>query len=77
MKWLSELKVGEEAVVTAIHSDNRRLKDIGLVTGTRVRCVLKSPLGDPVAYNIRGAVVAIRKEDSKNISVEAVCHERE
>ena len=46
--------------------------DIGLVPGTRVKCVLKSPLGDPAAYKIRGAIMAIRKEDGLKIGVEVM-----
>ncbi len=47
----------------------RRLQDIGLIEGTKVECVLKSPSGNPVAYEIRGAVIALRNEDSKKILV--------
>ena len=72
MKWLNELKVGDEAVVTEVNSDNRRLKDLGLVTGTRIKCVLRSPLGEPAAYRIRGAIMAIRKEDALKIGVEVM-----
>ncbi len=69
---LSSLVVGETATVTnncACGSIRRRLLDIGLVTGTRVTCLFKSPCGDPMAYRIRGAVIAIRKRDGKNICV--------
>ena len=47
----------------------RRLQDIGLIEGTEVECVQKSPAGDPVAYRIRGALIALRSEDSSNILV--------
>ena len=47
----------------------RRLLDIGVISGTRVKCVLKSPLGDPTAYLIRGAVMALRKEDCLDVMV--------
>lgn len=70
MKWLNELKIGEEAVVKEMIAGNRRLKDIGLIDGTKIKCVLKSPLGDPVAYKFRGAVIAIRNEDAKHIAIE-------
>lgn len=72
MVLLNELKVGEEAVVKELIASNRRLWDIGLVPGTRVKCVLKSPLGDPVAYKIRGAIIAIRKEEALKIGVEVM-----
>ena len=44
-----------------------RLRDIGLIPGTSVVCVGKSPLGDPAAYRIRGAVFALRKTDCAHI----------
>ncbi|MDD7284352.1 MAG: FeoA family protein [Firmicutes bacterium] len=71
MLCLNQLKPGEEAVVTSISGENRRLRDLGLIEGTKVKCVLKSPLGDPAAYKIRGAVIAIRREDAADIKVEA------
>lgn len=70
---LSELNQGMHAFVTDIRSSDsmrRRLQDLGLIKGTEVSCVQKSPLGDPVAYLIRGAVIALRYEDSSCVQVE-------
>ncbi len=53
-------------------SMRRRLLDMGLIEGTRVSCLLKSPAGDPVAYLIRGAVIALRSEDSSQILVKGL-----
>ena len=75
MKVLNELNLDEEAIVANMRCESRRLRDLGLVEGTRVKCVLKSPLGDPAAYRIRGAIVAIRAEDASRIVVEATGHE--
>lgn len=64
---MAELQVGESAVVTEICTDSglrRRLQDMGLIKGTVVTCVGRSPLGDPSAYRIRRTVVALRKEDA-------------
>ncbi len=47
-----------------------RLMDIGLVEGTTVECVRKSPAGDPKAYLIRGAVIALRNEDAATVIME-------
>ncbi|MGI6213797.1 MAG: FeoA family protein [Christensenellales bacterium] len=69
---LNELKPGQRAKVKALLSTGsirRRLQDIGLIEGTEVECVQKSPGGDPVAYLIRGAVIALRSEDSSNILI--------
>ena len=69
---LTDLKIGETARVNKLSltgSMRRRVQDIGLIEGTEVECVLKSPGGDPIAYQIRGAIIALRNEDSLNILV--------
>lgn len=69
---LSDIKPGEEVRVIKLETEGamrRRLFDIGLIENTQVSCIGKSPGGDPSAYLIRGAVIAIRKEDAKNIKV--------
>ncbi len=60
---------GEEAVVnTTDESDlSGRLRDLGLTCGTPVKCLHRAPLGDPTAYEIRGAVIALRREDSRKV----------
>lgn len=73
MKNLTDLKVGDTAKVVSIQPASlirRRLQDIGLVEGTQIKCLHKSPAGDPVAFYIRGAVIALRNEDSVNILVQ-------
>lgn len=55
--------------LTAEGSMRRRLLDIGLVENTRVECIGRSPGGDPSAYLIRGAVIAIRAADCRSILV--------
>lgn len=69
-KNLTCLREGESArVCTLLHTGSmkRRLQDLGLVEGTRVICVQKSPFGDPVAYAVRGAVIALRGEDAQRV----------
>lgn len=69
---LAELKVGKKAKVLSVDANlniKRRLQDIGLINGTTVECLYKSPLGDPKAFLIRGAVIALRYEDSSNILI--------
>ena len=69
---LNDISPGKTAVVTSVDvlgSMRRRLQDIGLIPGTKVRCVGKSPMGDPTAFLIRGAVIALRSEDCQKISV--------
>ncbi len=71
---LKEMQPGQKARIKKILSSGsmrRRLLDIGLIKGTKIECVGKSPAGDPLAFYIRGAVIAIREEDCRNIIVEA------
>lgn len=69
---LANLKEGQRGRVASLHSKGsmrRRLQDIGLIEGTEVECVQKSPAGDPVAYLIRGALIALRMEDAADIVI--------
>ena len=48
----------------------RRLLDLGLVKNTSITPIFRSPLGDPTAYEVRCTIIAIRKEDARQIDVE-------
>jgi ferrous iron transport protein A len=48
----------------------RRLRDLGLIEGTLVSCAFRAPSGDPTAYLIRGALIAIRDSDAAGIKIE-------
>ena len=70
---LHTLEPGQSAYVTQIDAQpamRRRLLDLGLIPGTRVRCVAVSPAGDPAAYLIRGAVIALRRCDAEGVHME-------
>lgn len=71
---LSDLPVGGEAVVYAlapscIGPERRRLLDLGVVPGTRIRCEFPSPFGSPRSYDIRGALIALRTYQAERILV--------
>ncbi|HIR03069.1 MAG: FeoA family protein [Acutalibacteraceae bacterium] len=69
---LNSLPVGKRCKVAALLSNGkqrRRMLDLGLVQGTNVEALQKSPSGDPIAYYIRGAVIALRDEDASKILV--------
>lgn len=67
--------MGEVATVTGLSPacqgpQRRRLLDLGLVPGTRVTVEMRSPLRDPVAYRVRGAVIALRRHQADWVQVE-------
>jgi len=67
MKTLAELMPGEWGM--AEEHKCEKLKRLGLISGTKVYCLRKSPLGDPTAYDIRGAVFAVRKKDAERVPI--------
>ncbi|GAA0766775.1 FeoA family protein [Clostridium subterminale] len=72
---LTDLCMGKKCKVKTLTSSGsirRRMLDLGLISNTEIEVLNQSPSGDPVAYLIRGAVIAIRKEDASNILVEAL-----
>ena len=69
---LTELEIGKSAIINSLKSignERRRMLDLGIVNGTKIEALYRSPSGDPVAYNIRGAVIARRSEDAKKILI--------
>lgn len=71
---LDRLAVGVRATVTALsapESQRRRMLDLGFVPGSAVTAVQESPWGDPVAYAVCGAVIALRRADARQIAVHA------
>lgn len=69
---LDDLPLDEEGLVDTLNCKGairRRLLDLGIVQGTKILPVLKSPSGDPTAFFIRGSLIALRKEDANLILV--------
>lgn len=69
---LNQLPIGRKANVSTLTSDGatrRRMLDLGVIDGTEIEPLYKSPSGNPVAYLIRGAVIALRADVSEKIIV--------
>lgn len=70
---LNLLPLGRKGKVRELRSDGslrRRMLDLGLINDTEVEALQVSPSGDPVAYFIRGAVIALRSEEASKIMIE-------
>jgi DtxR family Mn-dependent transcriptional regulator len=75
MTPLSALAPGERGEVVALAAScrgmqRRRLLDLGVVPGTLVTSELRGPSGDPTAYRIRGALIALRRDQADTIFVQ-------
>jgi DtxR family Mn-dependent transcriptional regulator len=71
---LADLSLGETSTITRIlpdyqGSERRRLMDMGIVPGTTITAELQSASGDPIAYRVRGALIALRKEQAQLIAI--------
>ncbi len=72
---LSGLKLGEKSKIAGLSrecrgANRRRLLDLGFVPGTEVETCLSSPLGNPRAYLVKGASIALRKEQADLVLIE-------
>lgn len=72
---LSQLKPGESGRVIDISRacrglQRRRLMDLGVIHGTKIKAEMSSAAGDPIAYEIRGATIALRKRQADLIFIE-------
>lgn len=76
VRSLADVLPGASARVVGISpkcqgSQRRRLLDLGVVRGTSIEAAFRSAGGDPIAYRIRGALIALRREQAEWIRVEA------
>ena len=72
---LAAIAPGETVRAAEIHVEGalrRRLFDLGLIPQTLVSCRFAAPAGSPMAFTVRGAVLALRTRDAQEIFVERV-----
>ena len=69
---LNKLNIDSYAKVVDLNCngiERRRFSDLGIIKGTKLRPIFRSPLGDPTAYEIRKSIIVLRKEDAEKIIV--------
>lgn len=79
---LASLEPGETATVVGLSrasrgAERRRFMDLGIVKGTTITAEMNSPGGDPTAYQIRGALIALRREQANLIKIKKTNPEKE
>ena len=71
---LHEVEIGSIANVVAVHGTgtvSKRLMEMGLVPGVRVRVVKTAPFGDPIEIRLRGYSLALRNREAEAVEVTA------
>lgn len=72
---LSNIKIGEIAQIIGIETNEamkKRLLDLGLTKGTKIKPILESKNKEIVAYLVRKTKIALRKEDALKIKVRMI-----
>ena len=59
----------EIAEVTGTGAAIRRIREIGFCTVAPVRFLRRAPLGDPAMYELRGALLSLRRSEAQRIRV--------
>ncbi|MCB0732097.1 MAG: ferrous iron transport protein A [Ignavibacteriae bacterium] len=72
MKTAANLNFGEKAIIDSIdqnHPSFRRIIEIGFTPGQEIELVNKSFFNDPLAFALRGTMIAIRKNEAESIRI--------
>ena len=73
MKLLSQLEIGEKAVVKVVNGEGavrRRLFDMGITPGAEIYLRKKAPLGDPLEVSVRSYELSLRISEAACITME-------
>ena len=59
-------------IVTNIKKDRLAVKliDMGLLPGKEIKLLFKAPFGDPIAIDVQGYTLALRRKEAALIDVE-------
>ena len=69
---LTNLPIGETAKVVSVNGNNavtKRLMEMGVVPGVKVKVIKSAPFGDPIQILVRGYNLAMRKNEADAIEV--------
>lgn len=72
---LSELTTGAEATIRHFTEGDvslLRLREMGVLPGTRIKLVRRAPLGDALEISVRGSLLSVRKQEAELIEVTPV-----
>ncbi len=67
MKTASELHCGEHGIIAdvdASHPSCARILEIGFTPGQEIELINSSVFNDPMAFSIRGALIAVRRHEA-------------
>jgi ferrous iron transport protein A len=68
---LSQLNVGESGIIQSLqpHQLSVKLTEMGLLPGRKITVLFKAPFGDPIAVDVGGYTLSLRKSEAQIISL--------
>ncbi len=72
MRRLSELGIGQRAVIHSFEKDDIfiKLMEMGCVPGEEVKVIQVAPLGDPISISVAGYNLSLRLSEASSIFLE-------
>ena len=76
--YLDSLKIGEIAKIMSITDSlfREKLMDMGCVPGALIKPTFKAPFGDPIAFDLEGYTLSMRKAEARAIEVQKIGNDR-
>lgn len=71
-KTLACLETGKSGFITKVCGSgpvSRRLMEMGIIPGIRVRVVKTAPFGDPIELRVRGYNLALRRSEAETVEI--------
>jgi len=72
MRTAADISNGERAVISGVdvtHPSSRRIIELGFTPGQEIELVTRSFFNDPLAFSVRGTIIAIRKREAASIKI--------
>lgn len=71
MRDLSQLAVGEQAIVLDIAANDSKMKlmEMGCIPGVSVKVLHRAPLNGPIAIEVSGYILSLRLQEAKYIYI--------
>ncbi|HZW40630.1 MAG TPA: FeoA family protein [Ignavibacteriaceae bacterium] len=72
MRTAADLKYGEKVTINDIditHPSSVRILEVGFTPGQEIELITMSAFNDPLAFAVRGSLIAIRKSEARCIKI--------
>lgn len=71
---LSQLRIGQSATINSFTDQNIACKliEMGCIPGETIKMVRVAPLGDPIAIEVSGYILSMRKDEASTVLISVI-----